>query len=356
MKTLSATDYLIEDARLQGATDERVRPFVELALLLEHEAIPEDPPRPFDAVASRMRSTSSLFETRRLGAWTADGELAANVYIGRSTQDNLHIRDVWIGVRPEHRRRGLAKRLLGSALDTIESDPGLKPDAGQEIVVQSFTHSRVSAGVAFAERAGLKPGLRARASQLDLGALDRAQMKEWASIDPAGYRLEWIDGETPDRLLDNVVEAIRVMNTMPREDLQWEDWKITRETVREWERLSKERGQNVLRVLAIDEGTGKTAGFTEIFYDPRVPSVLHQGGTAVEPSHRGKGIGKWVKAQMALRILREMPNARYVRTENAGTNAAMLAINVAMGFTAAWEEVIWQAPIAEVRRYAEAAR
>lgn len=113
-------------------------------------------------------------------------------------------------------------------------------------------------------RVGAKPGLRTRASQLDLGAIDRKLIAEWAAIDPAGYRLDWVPSET----------------------------------------------------------------------------------------HRGKGIGKWVKARMVERILREMPEARIIRTENPGSNAAMLAINVGMGFRPAWKEVLWQMPLADAQRYA----
>ena len=103
--------------------------------------------------------------------------------------------------------------------------------------------------------------------------------------------------------------------------------------------------------IVIEEATGASAAFTQIFFDPRLPSIIHQGGTATIEEHRGKGIGKWVKARMAQRVLDEMPDARYIRTDNAGTNAAMLAINVAMGFVPVWESIIWQIPLEDARRY-----
>jgi GNAT superfamily N-acetyltransferase len=345
MKTLVPTGYAIEEIDLTGVSDEVVRPFVELSQRIHHEFIPEDPPQPFEAIAARVRTYTSLRERSRWAAWTAERELAGHLVMVKSTQDNLHIRDVWIDVAPEHRRRGIATVLLRHALDTLGDGTGL--------LVQLFTNSRMPASEAFARSIGATPGLRARSSQLDLARVDRAKMREWASIDPAGYRLEWIDGDTPDRLMDNVVTAIRTMNTMPREDLHMEDWKITPENLREWDRLRKAQGQQRIMVLAIDEATGETAGFTEIFFDQRVPSVIHQGGTATVPAHRGKGLGKWVKARMVERILREMPEARYVRTENAGSNDAMLAINVGMGFTPAWEETIWQVPVADARKALE---
>lgn len=342
MTITAPTGYAIEEIDLTGASDEVVRPFVELSQSIHHEFIPEDPTQPFEAVAARLRTYSSLFERWRWAAWTPERELAGHLVMVRSTQDNKDLREVYIDIPKAHRRRGIATALLARALETLGD--------GQGLLVQVMTNSRLPAAEAFARSIGATPGLRMRASQLDLSAIDRGLMREWASIDPPGYRLEWIEDETPDHLMDNVVTAVRTMNTMPKEDLQWEDWKITPENVREWERLSKERGQKQLMVIAIESATGKTASFTQIFYDPRVPSVLHQGGTATVPVYRGKGLGKWVKAQMVERVLREMPAARYIRTENAGSNAAMLAINVGMGFKPAWEEVIWQVPAPEVRR------
>lgn len=324
--------------------DDQLRPFVEFAWRRSREEIPEDPVLPFEAMATRMRMTSPLFVRQRWAAWAGPGNLAATLSVSRSTTDNLSIRDLDIEVDPAHRRRGLGTRLLARAVEACGTEPGL--------ILQGWTMSRVPSGAAFAERVGAKAGLRLRNSQLDLLAIDRALIRKWAAIEPPGYRLEFIDGETPDHLLDNVVTVIRDgINTMPREALVMEDWKITPETVREWERMGRARGQERRMAIVLQESTGASAAYTELFFDPRVPSILHQGGTATIPEHRGKGIGKWVKARMAQRVLDELTEARYIRTDNAGTNAAMLAINVGMGFKPVWESVIWQIPLEDARRY-----
>ena len=345
MKTTSQTQLSIEPVDLEHATDDEVRPWVESAWRRSKEEVPEDPVVPFEAVATRLRMTSPMFVRRRWAAWAAPGKLAGTLSVNRSTTDNLTIRDLDIAVEPEHRRRGLGKRLFATAVEACvaESQPGL--------ILEGWTTSRIPSGAAFAERIGAKPGLRMRNSQLDLRTIDRALIERWAAIDPPGYRIEWIGNETPDHLMDNVVTAVRAINTMPREDLQMEDWKITPETMREWERMTRARGQEHRVGLVIEESTGASAAFTDVFFDPRVPSVIHQGGTATIPEHRGKGIGKWIKAQMARRLMDEIPEAQYIRTDNAGTNAAMLSINVAMGFKPVWETVIWQIPLEDARRY-----
>jgi len=343
MKATPAIDDSIKQVDLERRSDDQLRPFVEFAWRRSKEEVPEDPVLPFKAMATRMRMTSPLFVRQRWAVWAGPDKLAATLSVNRSTQDNLSIRDLDIEVDPDHRRRGLGKKLLAKAVEACGSAEGL--------VFQAWTTSRVPSGAAFAERFGAKPGLRMRESQLDLRTIDRALIRTWGAIKPAGYRIEFIDGETPERLMDNVVTAIRAINTMPREDLQVEDWKITAETIREWERITRTRGQEHRMAVVIEQSTGASAAFTEVFFDPRVPSIVHQGGTATIQEHRGKRIGKWVKARMAQRVLDELPEARFIRTGNAGTNAAMLAINVAMGFKPVWESVIWQIPLEDARRY-----
>jgi GNAT superfamily N-acetyltransferase len=343
MEVTPATEYSIEQVDLARMSDDQLRPFVELAWRRSKEEVPEDPVIPFEAMATRFRVTSPMFVRQRWAVWAAPGRLAATLSMSRSTQDNLNIRDLEIEVDPEHRRRGLGKKLLATAVGACGTADGL--------ILQAWTMSRVPSGAAFAEHVGAKSGLRMRDSQLDLRTIDRALIERWAAIDPPDYRIEWFGNETPDHLMDNHVAAVRAINTMPREDLQVEDWKITPETMREWERVTRERGQEHRVGLVIAESTGASAAFTEIFFDPRVPSVIYQGGTATIPEYRGKGIGKWVKARMVQRALDELPEARYIRTGNAGTNAAMLAINIGMGFKPVWESVIWQISLEDARRY-----
>jgi hypothetical protein len=75
-----------------------------------------------------------------------------------------------------------------------------------------------------------------------------------------------------------------------------------------------------------------------------------QQGTAVIQAHRGHGLGLWMKAVMLARILAERPQARFIRTGNANTNAQMLAINTRLGFKPAWSGALWQVTLADARK------
>src|SRR5262249_31301176 len=162
--------------------------------------------------------------------------------------------------------------------------------------------------------------------------------------------LELVDHDIPDRLMAPMINALNAINRMPREGLDIEDWKFTEENIRDWERQRKSRGQESWTMLAIEEATGEGVAFTGVAFDPRIPSVIHQGGTAVDTKHQGRDLGKWLKGRMAEKILAEMPEARFIRTDNAGTNAPMLAINDRMGFKEAWWGDIWQIPLEDARK------
>src|SRR5947209_2561982 len=182
------------------------------------------------------------------------------------------------------------------------------------------------------------------------------RMREWLARDAAGTVVAQAslgqfvadtnkhlrDADVPDALVRNVIVAYDTMNTAPRGEAGMEDWHHTPELIRDWDRSRREAGRERRLALAIDEATGDTAGFTELTYDPKIPHVISQQGTAVIPAHRGRGLGKWLKAAMLERALREWPNARFVRTGNADANAPMLAINPRLGFAPAWAPIIWE--------------
>jgi GNAT superfamily N-acetyltransferase len=89
------------------------------------------------------------------------------------------------------------------------------------------------------------------------------------------------------------------------------------------------------------DASGEIAGFTELLFRPYKPWLVEQEDTGVDPAHRGRGIGRWLKAVNALRVLDEKPAARILETWNDGTNRWMLDINTAMGFrpVVSWVEV-----------------
>ncbi|MDE3193040.1 MAG: GNAT family N-acetyltransferase [Chloroflexota bacterium] len=333
--------YAIERIDPAAASTEVEAQVVALMQAIEREESPDDPPPPYEAMAAQFRMSSPFREMHWSGAFHAGRVVGGAMMMIDKTGANTNVRQVYLQVLPEHRRRGIARALLASVLAEIGDESG--------VVIHTWTTTRMPAGIACAERFGGEPALRMRTNQLDVASVDRGLMEEWARRDPPGYRLEWIDDDVPDRLMDNVITAIQTMNTSPREGLQVEDFVVTPEIVRDRERQRRERGSDHWMLLAVDEATGQTAAFTEINIDRRTPTVLWQGGTATIPEHRGKKLGKWVKGRMMLRILDELPAVRSVRTNNAGSNAPMLAINEQMGYRFAYDNFVYQMTLEKAR-------
>lgn len=342
--TVTASRYTIEQVDVPSLGEDDGRALARLRQTLDHERLPDDPVAPLHVVERRLRNRPPANEWSDWIARDDHGIVACANAIQWKTISNPHWRDSWIGVHPDHRRRGLGTQLLRRIADAYAHD-----DAA---VFASYTSS-LTGSAPFAERAGMTAGLETRTSELRLADIDRDLVARWARIDPPGYRLVWIDGDTPDELIDNVVVAYDAMNTAPHGTLSYGEERITAEQLREWEALRRTNGGEHRLLLAIEAATGATAGYTEIGRHPETPWTIGQNGTAVIPEHRGRGIGKWLKARMIERIFEEWGDARAIRTGNAYVNAPMLAINDRLGFTVTQSVTVWEGGIAGIRRYLE---
>lgn len=331
----------VDPAELPEAEQEAI---ARLWQVMGTELLPEEPARPLPSLLARLRSKPANQWNARFRARDAPGEVVAWIGGGRSLNepDNAHLIWTELQVHPEHRRKGLGKALLRAFVQACE---GQHPS----IVFMGMGNDRVPAAEPFLRGVGATPGLPMKTNQLDLATVDRTQIATWATLDPAGYRLERVDNAVPDRLVAAYLAASNGMNDAPKGDLKMADWKLTLEQIRDREDWFKQVGIAWWLIVAIHEATGQGAGFTEVTYDPKQPWVIWQQGTAVIDPHRGHRLGLWMKAAMLDRILRERPEATVIRTGNANTNAQMLGINTQLGFKVAWQSTLWQLPIADAR-------
>jgi GNAT superfamily N-acetyltransferase len=337
--------YRIEPFEPKGLAPALLREAALFQQALQHERVPEDPLTSPEAIEARIGANIPGQWRASFVARDESGAIVGSSFVSWQTNEpgNRHLRWCEVGVASAHRRRGLGRALLRRAVQATALQ-------GEGLVFMSHVSDRIPAGEHFARSIGATPGLEMKTNQLELASVDRAKVSAWAAVAPAGYRLEPVDGPTPDRLIRPYIESASGMNDAPRGDLRMEDWELDEEQIRDRESWQRQAGIERWLILAVHEPSGDGAGFTEVTYDARVPHLVWQQGTAVIAAHRGHGLGLWMKAVMLARILAERPQARFIRTGNANTNEQMLAINTQLGFKPAWSGALWQVTLADARK------
>ena len=165
-----------------------------------------------------------------------------------------------------------------------------------------------------------------------------------------GSRLEVYPHRVPeDRLAEISESSTRLLNTMPFEELDHGDIVFTPEMYHEWSaRLDESGGEH--HTVLVREPDGSVSALTDVVKYPHEEGYVRQQFTGVDPAARGRGLGKWIKAAMLQHVRESHPETFYLTTENAGSNAAMLAINRSLGFRLVRETTTYQIGREELRR------
>ena len=159
---------------------------------------------------------------------------------------------------------------------------------------------------------------------------------------PSGLRLQhWRDG-TPADQLDTYAGLRRAVADAPEAHLQIDAGARTGAWVRAWERDRTGTG-NELWVTAAVHGD-ELVGFTEV----EVPAAggASQHDTAVLPDWRGRGLGRWMKADMIERLRADRPAVSTITSTVNATNVPMLAVCAGLGFREVWRRQLVVCPTA----------
>ena len=311
-----------------------------LGVALETEALPGEPVTPLALAVAGFRHAPPRRVQR---SWVIRQGDRSGEIVGRAAAsyadvpENRNHAEIWVGVHPAVRGLGLGATLLARAVDSARR---------WGCTALDFEARVGGAGEPFLRSIGAERRLVARRSRCRTAAIDRDLLEAWvrrAGERAAGYSLVGWDGPCPDALLGAFVTLKGVMNTAPLEAVQWDDERVTAEQWREIEANTAARGYELWQVCARHDDSGELAGYTELFWTAAWPEHAGQGDTGVWPKHRDRGLGRWLKAVNALRLLDERPEVEFIDTWNAGSNEAMLSINVAMGFRPLENWGWWQA-------------
>lgn len=303
-----------------------------------HELVwPDNPPRSRDALVLEHENVPEFATVIRWLAWRGDEPVGHANVRWRMGVDNQHLAVGYVGVLPEWRRRKIGTRLTHACARAATG-------AGRTSMIFD-SDSRAEPGASFLERLGGKKSLVARNSRVAVADLDLNLLRTWIREGESraeAFEIVLWDDRVPTDQREAFAALLDVMNSAPYEDLDVEPFVHTSDHLVAYEVSRLARGMRWWCAVARHRDTGELAGFTDMVHTADDPAMLYQGGTGVWPKYRRNGLGRRLKALNALRVLQQAPAAKWIETESAGSNRAMLVINEAMGFSPYKQITAWQ--------------
>ena len=332
----------IEYVDTRTAPEETLEAMHELHLVYDEEVLSGDPPVP---LAQRLLDWRHPLEVERVSHWVTwkGPEIVATSGLHVDLVENLENAFGWVFVHPHHRGSGYGRAIATAMVDAAQAD-------GRTRLAVGIPEGRSEE--ALTRRAGMKSAFREKVSRLVFDEIDWELMESWmsrAAERASDYELLFLHSPVEDEYLEAFCDLMFVMNTAPREDYIEEEETMTPEIWRDIEAKMTLTGRDILSYVARHKPTGQFAGYTTVGQKRLQPDLVDQWDTGVDPAHRNKGIGRWVKAAMAFELRDRYPAVRRIDTENAGSNAPMLGINIEMGFKPILIQNVWQGDVATIR-------
>jgi len=333
----------LRDLDLDSSPDRDLRGAHALAPLSAWDHVPGDDPVPYEGWLAEERKRRTLVDTRHVIA-EVDGDVAAHGFVELDRECNTHLAWVQLGVAPGRRRQGIGRYVLARLLEIAAADGRASLGAGAE---------EGSAGEDLLASIGLTRRQVFHLNRLRIADLDRRLVEGWLARAPeraSGYRLLAWDGPTPEEHFEAFAACTEVMNTAPLGELEIQEERMTVDRLRRLE-ASREEAGITWWTLVTEDGTGTFVGFTQLMFPRWRPTHAKQSDTGVDPAHRDRGLGRWLKGAMLVRLLDEKPEVERIDTGNAGSNAPMLSINHALGFRPVKVSGNWQGDLDLARKH-----
>jgi GNAT superfamily N-acetyltransferase len=285
--------------------------------------LPDDPP--WQDVQVREYLAETVPGERRI-SWVAEddrlpeGESDIFAHLSVLLLGDIGVLDMTI--RPDLRRRGLGRQLIGVA--------------ARRAYLEGFSSIGVEAiggtpAIAFLESLGFEREYVETRSVLTLSAVDWPSLTEMADSLPPGYHMECHPGGPPEPLLE--AYALAKLEAPDGDgDLELAPRSSDPQRLRDSLDTLHNRGLKPYIVLALHESSGAVAGLTEVVIPAQHPERADQYDTIVVRSHRGYGIDRAIKARMLFELRAAEPGLREVQTWNAHNNESMLKVNAELGY------------------------
>jgi GNAT superfamily N-acetyltransferase len=296
------------------------------------------------------------FEPKRMFLAREDGDIVGRGTYEWQPEGPPRIAFLAVEVLPQHRRTGIGAALLR----TIESAAA----ADGRSVFQAWALHGVPGGattispptgfgtvdadrpeVRFLRRHGYSLEQVERVSKLTFPVAEPSlqQRFDTAAGHADGYRIESWVGDVPERWVDDLAYLhSRMVTDAPSAALEFdeEDWTPAR--VAKISEQVEAAGDQLLSVAAIDAGTDRAVGFSNLVVPSDASRPAVQEDTLVVREHRGHRLGTLLKIANLQQLQRISPRTPSVTTFNAEENRPMLDVNEAVGFVPIGSEGAWK--------------
>jgi GNAT superfamily N-acetyltransferase len=249
--------------------------------------------------------------------------------LGAPMLENTDTAWVDVFVLRDERRRGVGSALL----EAVEEE--VRALGRQALLADAYAPVGAEGpGSLFAARHGFRVELEDGIKVVDLVAtrVGWKAMAEQVAPFHADYRLVTTWAPVPDELMDGFCALNTAFNAEApsgESDVENEQWDAAR--VRDREAKASKAGRHDLLTFALD-AAGDVVGLTELVINETQPQHAEQSGTLVLPAHRGHRLGMAVKLANHLALVERFPQVEWMVTGTADVNAAMNAINDALGY------------------------
>ena len=337
----------IEEVDTRTVPDSVLLEMHEYYIGMEAEQLPDDPPTNAE---QRLADWRHLAENVMIPRWLlrADGEIVAVAVAYMDKYEDLNNGFARLHVRPDQRRKGYARTLATPVFDRLEKE-------NRKSVITDVMDGVEWEGKL--DSLGMKMSLGEKRSRLWMSDVDWDMMARWisrASERAGDYRILYLETPIPDEHLEEWCEVQHVMHTAPIEDLDFEFETWTPEKWRDHEAKQTAAGTRIIGHVAVHEPSGRFVGLSDIAVQKHQPEIAWQADTGVHPDHRNRGLGRWLKAATIEKVRDDYPAVDRIDTYNAGSNKAMLSINVEMGYKPILLTNAWQGDLAIIRERLEA--
>lgn len=315
-------------------TDELWDRFFKLREELHHEFNPQDPLHDRKTLRKLFTAPEHMYESWRhlvIKCGTNKEELVGFVTISWRNQKSTdyekekHLGNLSLTLREDIRRQGVGTRVTHLMALKLQ-------EQGKTKILGDYS---TESGKVFCRKLKFTVASERALNRLYVKEIDWELMRTWQNV-PARQDGVTIDiyEVMPDEIIKEYCTLYtNVSATAP--DYASGDFeaheRMSPQDRRASEAYLRELGIRWVTALAKDID-GLLVDVSEIYYNPSLPTGIEQEMTAVLPSQRGRGVGKWLKAELVLFARERFPKAVFYTTGNANNNEAMLAINHKMGY------------------------